>query len=554
MASMQSALRVVVWLRNDLRLLDNPVLHEAARRARAAVSKGGVAEVLPVYIFDPALLGGTHPERIGGLPRYSHAKAHFELDCVLDLKSRLRSIGSDLLIAVGSADDVMCTLCGGSAATTSDDGRAGTTVLVAAEVTSEEVRAERRVSSAMRSLGNGSHLEVIKSANSMYDADDVAALFGARCATLPDVFTPFRNKVESRLEVPPALKAPARGSLPLPSQTQFGNFSLDFMPTTPAQLGMDEERSAQAFAAAEMTMPAPKTRSAFPFGGGETNALKRLQSYLWDTDNLSTYFDTRNGMLGSEYSSKFSPYLARGCLSARTIHDEVRQYEKARVSNKSTYWLIFELIWRDFFRFFAMKHGDAIFKETGTMPMTKRGLLAWRGPDAHADECLERWRYGRTGFPLVDANMRELLATGFMSNRGRQNVASFLVFDYGLDWRLGASWFESTLIDYDVCSNWGNWVAAAGLTGGRLNRFNVTKQQRDYDPTSAYVRAWIPESETIHRIPTHKLGDGNSYGVLGMGGGGARQHNGSERKGNKSMPTKSRQRTPAKARPRGRVF
>ena len=68
-----------------------------------------------------------------------------------------------------------------------------------------------------------------------------------------------------------------------------------------------------------------------------------------------------------------------------------------------------------------------------------------------------------------------------MSNRGRQNVASYLALDLQLDWRLGADWFESTLVDYDVCSNWGNWVAAAGMTGGRLNQFNVTKQSKDYD-------------------------------------------------------------------------
>merc|ERR1712146_687907 len=97
----------------------------------------------------------------------------------------------------------------------------------------------------------------------------------------------------------------------------------------------------------------------------------------------------------------------------------------------------------------------------------------------------------------MGANMRELAATGFMSNRGRQNVASFLILDLGLDWRAGADWFESKLLDYDVASNWGNWVAAAGLTGGRLNRFNILKQSKDYDPKGDYIRHWLPELKNV---------------------------------------------------------
>lgn len=117
-------------------------------------------------------------------------------------------------------------------------------------------------------------------------------------------------------------------------------------------------------------------------------------------------------------------------------------------------------------------------------------------------ELLQRWKEGRTGMPLVDANMRELAATGFMSNRGRQNVASYLALDLGLDWRLGADHFESLLLDYDVASNWGNWVAAAGLTGGRVNHFNISKQASDYDKDGDYVRLWLPE---LRNVPASKV-------------------------------------------------
>jgi deoxyribodipyrimidine photo-lyase len=119
-------------------------------------------------------------------------------------------------------------------------------------------------------------------------------------------------------------------------------------------------------------------------------------------------------------------------------------------------------------------------------------------------QLFEDWKEGRTGMPLVDANMRELRCTGFMSNRGRQNVASYLVLDLGIDWRLGADWFEHLLIDHDVTSNWGNWVAAAGLTGGRLNKFNILKQGKDYDENGDYVRTWLPELQKVPKAFVHE--------------------------------------------------
>lgn len=119
-------------------------------------------------------------------------------------------------------------------------------------------------------------------------------------------------------------------------------------------------------------------------------------------------------------------------------------------------------------------------------------------------QLFELWKAGRTGMPLVDANMRELAATGFMSNRGRQNVASYLILDLGVDWRRGASWFEHHLLDHDVASNWGNWLSAAGLTGGRINKFNIVKQSKDYDEDGRYVKHWLPELRAVPPAYVHE--------------------------------------------------
>ena len=221
-----------------------------------------------------------------------------------------------------------------------------------------------------------------------------------------------------------------------------------------------------------------------------------MKNYFFDKDCLKDYFETRNGMLGPDYSSKFSPWLALGCLSPRTVASECARYEKMRVKNKSTYWLVFELIWRDFFRYYAAKHGTAIFKIQGPANL--------RRPWQEDAEMVQRWKEGRTGMPLVDANMRELLSTGFMSNRGRQVVASYLALDLGIDWRIGADHFESLLVDHEPTANWGNWVSAAGLTGGRLNRFNIVKQSKDYDADGEYVRHWLPELRSIPAQSVHE--------------------------------------------------
>jgi deoxyribodipyrimidine photo-lyase len=233
------------------------------------------------------------------------------------------------------------------------------------------------------------------------------------------------------------------------------------------------------------------------FEGGEGAAMARLQKWMWDDDHLKEYFEIRNGMLGEGYSSKFSPWLALGCISPRRIWKEAQRYEHERVKNKSTYWIIFELTWRDFFVYMGNSQGDKLFVPGGVTG----DKTPWKG----SAEALQRWKDGRTGDQLVDANMLELKATGFMSNRGRQNVASYLIFDLGVDWRYGAAHFEELLLDHDPCSNWGNWVAAAGLTGQRVNRFNTRKQLNDYDPKREYVNHWLKGGGSSVEQPARPL-------------------------------------------------
>lgn len=437
--------RVLIWYRNDLRLHDHLPLHQALSNQ---------VSIIPLYCFDPRQFGTT----CFGFPKTGAFRAQFLRESLADLRRSLRSRGSDLVIRLGLPEVVIPQLA---------QELGVTAVYCHQEVTAEEVAVQRALHGALAGLGIS--LECFWGATLYHPADLPFAL-----EHLPELFTHFRKAVEQQTTVRPPLPAPVM--LPPLPPLERGH-----LPDL-AELGLEPL--------------APDPRAAICFQGGETAGLARLKEYFWQEDCLKTYKQTRNGMLRTNDSSKFSPWLALGCLSLRYIYEQVQAYERDRVQNESTYWLVFELLWRDYFRWIAAKHGNHLFRPSGLQGLAIDWPQDW--------ERFTLWQQGKTGFPLVDANMRELAATGFMSNRGRQNVASFLTKNLGIDWRMGAEWFESILIDYDVCSNWGNWNYTAGVGNDArgFRYFNILKQAQDYDPSGAYVKHWLPE---LRQIPAAKV-------------------------------------------------
>lgn len=431
----------LVWLRNDLRLHD----HEAL-----ATALGFGAPIVLVYCVDPR---GFAPDASLGVPKAGAFRAQFLLEALTDLRARCRAVGGDLVVRVGEPEQVVPTL-----ARALDAGR----LVFHAEIASEERAVERAVCAGVGLLGVRcsavSGHTMVHAADVPFEADDV-----------PPVFTQFRRRVEREVTV----------RLPLDAPTSWPTVSCDpgTIPTLEA-LGL--------------TAPPPDPRTRFRFVGGESAGLARVQEWIWERDRLRSYKATRNGLLDPDDASRFSAWLALGCVSPRQVHAEVRRYEAERVRNADTEWLVVELLWRDYFRFVAAASGNRLFASGGlqVLPFPWRRLTD-RGVRADFD----RWATGTTGYPLVDAAMRELSVTGFMSNRARQNAASFLTRVLGIDWRAGAAWFESWLVDYDVSSNWGNWayVSGVGNDARGFRFFNVHKQATDYDPQAAYIRHWIPE-------------------------------------------------------------
>ncbi|MGR3274056.1 DASH family cryptochrome [Acaryochloris marina NIES-2412] len=433
-------MRVLIWFRNDLRLHDHAPLHQAVRSN---------AEVIPCYCFDPRQFGQTP----FGFPKTGSFRAQFLLESVADLRQSLQAKQSNLIIRQGHPEMVVPEL----AQALNVDA-----VYFNREVTSEEVEVENHLRKALADLG----IDCLRFwSSTLYHPEQLP--FPIR--ELPEVFTQFRKRVEK--------SAKPKAPFPTP-QTLSALPDID-----PGELPQLENWG--------LSTPKLDSRAMIRFSGGESAALARLQDYIWEQDCLKQYKETRNGMLQPNDSTKFSPWLALGCVSPRYIHQQVKVYEQERVENNSTYWLIFELIWRDYFRFICAKHGKRVFRLSGLQGLA----LPWQDNR----ETFEKWQRGQTGFPLIDANMRELAATGFMSNRGRQNVASFLTKNLGLNWQMGAEWFESCLIDYDVCSNWGNWNYAAGVGNDArgFRFFNIVKQAKDYDPQGDYVRHWLPELKDV---------------------------------------------------------
>lgn len=216
-------------------------------------------------------------------------------------------------------------------------------------------------------------------------------------------------------------------------------------------------------------------------------ALEHLENYTFKKKYILTYKETRNQMLGENFSTKLSPYLALGILSPKEILTTINTFEEEVQSNSSTYWVKFELLWREYCKWVSLKFENKVFLKTGIMqtPIYEQ----------YNEEYYNTFVGGNTGYPLVDAGVRELIQTGYMSNRARQNVASFFVKNLHLPWLLGAEFFEKYLLDYDPCSNYLNWqyIAGCGTDTREFLYFNIYKQTKDYDPEKKYISRWIKE-------------------------------------------------------------
>lgn len=413
----------ILWFRKDLRLHDQSALARAVAESEL---------VIPVFVFDQE---ECRPERMGPFRR------QFLHESVKDLRAAMRERGADLLVYYGNTPEIIAHLC---------ERYQASAIYYSEEYAPEEQKGEQLL--AQRVTASGVQM-VPCDTGSLIDKQYLPFPI----SRLPFMFTDFRKAVEPLFSRISSIPAPERIAIPADLE--------------------------QTVLQDPDTVPEKEPRAVLSFSGGEGAALARLHYYI-DSGCAHNYFETRNGMIGGDYSTKFSPWLACGCLSPRLIYEAIKSCEAVKGANKSTYWILFELLWRDFFRRCMQRYGARYFFPGG---ISGNARLKSNNP-----RLWEQWCTGNTPDEFVNAHMHELNATGFMSNRGRQIVASYLVNDLGLDWRKGAAYFERMLIDYDVYSNYGNWTYIAGVGNDpRPQRyFNPQKQATQYDADGSFRKLW----------------------------------------------------------------
>ena len=420
----------LVWFRNNMRVEDNSSLTKAMNQSD---------NVIGFINIDPKIFISTKY----GFKKTEKYRAKFLLETISDLKSQLEILNISLIITHRDFGQSINEII---------DQYGITNIYTQTEWTRDELIEESFIPDEINLIKDFDQF--------LFSPNDVRSLYD----NIPRGFSNFRKKCEKYLSVNDTLSIPK-------SLNSDNKISIKYPIPSLSDLGFKDFEVHKD--------------SVFRFKGGEINAKNRIRNYFFETRNVSTYKLTRNGLIGEDYSSKFSPWLANGSVSVKHIFKSLKEYEKEVEKNDSTYWLYFELIWRDFFKYVSMQHKDKFFNKDGIYGEDKE----W----SDDKDVLLNWINGKTNEPFVNANMIELSQTGFMSNRGRQNVSNYLTKELKIDWRIGAEYFESMLIDYDVHSNYGNWLYNAGIGNDSMpfRKFNPKLQSERYDPDKSYEKIWL---------------------------------------------------------------
>jgi deoxyribodipyrimidine photo-lyase len=491
----------IYWFRNDLRLSDQPSFKIACEQA---------TRLAPIFIHDSAYDAETH----WGFERLGPHRKHALRSALQALKAQLHERQSDLLEYQGDPVDTLIELAKKFDIDT---------------IFCEEIAAPEEQQQVARLRKAGLTVNTLWHSSLLAPHDLPFAI-----EQLPLVFTEFRVAVEkAKVVVLPPEAAPANVP-PLPDRLVHNRTtvsertsllsseplgSLDSLDSLDSLGSLGSLDSLGSFESTESLAKLDK-RSSLTFStandfAGTQGGLRHAQQYF-ERKLAHSYKATRNQLSGLDYSTKFSVWLASGALSARMLYQQLQAFEAEHGANDGSYWIWFELLWRDYFRFLHLKFGAQLYRRSGLRqraaveqrgqrggkPKFNAGKLQFNADIEQAGgaviktpaqaEQFKRWCLGECGEPFIDAGMRELRHTGYLSNRLRQVVASYLIHHLKLDWRAGAAWFESQLIDYDVYSNQGNWLYIAGLgtdpRGGRAMR--IEKQALEHDRDETYRKKW----------------------------------------------------------------
>ncbi|MFT4056441.1 MAG: deoxyribodipyrimidine photo-lyase [Novosphingobium sp.] len=416
---------VIVWLRRDLRLSDQPAIAEAARKG----------PVIPAYILDDE----TPKHRaMGGASRWW---LHHSLE---SLDAALREKGSRLILRRGKSDEVLAKL--------------------AEETGAQEIQALHHYEpwwrNAEKAVGKALTLH-LHHGNYLAPPGSVTTGSGG----LYKIYTPFWRALRERM--PPHDPERRPQVIPAPSQWPQSDKLADWklLPTKPDWAG----------GMREMWEP------------GEEGARKRLHAFV---EEASAYEGQRN-LPGVEGTSMLSPHLHFGEVSPAQVWHAVAD------AGGSVATFLGEIGWRDYAQNVILQYPEY----GGRYARDPFGEFPWRT----SKRDLEAWQQGRTGYPIVDAGMRQLWHTGWMHNRVRMIAASFLVKHLLIDWRVGEQWFWDTLVDADYGSNAVNWqwTAGSGVDANMFVRIMAPLSQSEKFDAARYIREWVPELADLSDADIH---------------------------------------------------
>jgi len=438
----------IIWFRQDLRLRDNIALTDALKSCD---------QIIPIYIFDERLYSGISKF---GFKRIGVHRAKFIMESVADLRHSLRDLGTDLILRTGKPEEILFEFA---------LKYKTSWIFCNRERTSEEVFVQDSLESKLWSIGQ----EVRFSRGKMlFHTGDLPF----PVTHTPDTYASFYREVGKIIPIRPVLPRP------------------DFIPLYLANIESGEIPDLQelGFSGQEVD------KAEFYFKGGESVGIQKLDSFI--ENNLKSFIPNNNReQMRNSHTTHLAPYLSIGNITARQLYARLIKYNNHKKYKKRVKCLIHGLIRRDFYRLMTKKYTNQIFLKTGI-----RGAETY---DLSNDlELFKVWSEAKTGMPMVDAFMRELNSTGYISPEGRFFVASFLVEELKLNWQLGAEYFESKLVDYDPSSNWVNWNHIGGVSlDSKEDRYcNIVTRARKIDPNGDFIREWVPELANIANSLVHE--------------------------------------------------
>ena len=422
----------ILWFRRDLRLSDNPALDAALLLGRP---------IIPVYIFDDFQAGEWS---LGGASRWW---LHGSLSA---LASKIKACGSHLIFKAGSAETIISELLLETGATSVYWNRCYEPWII---------KQDKLIETNLETKGVD-----VRSFNAGLLHEPWALI--TQKGEPYKIFTPFWKALRALGDPGQPIPAPANIPAPnnFPQSDELNSWAL--LPVAPDWADSLRET----------------------WSPGEQGAYERLDSF---TESAVFDYHNKRNLPGVSGTSCLSPHLHFGEVGPRQVWNGVVGSAVVQTGNQmssgvETY--LSEIAWREF-SYYQLSH----FPQLPSLPFRPEfSFFQWE------DDCkaLSAWKRGMTGYPIVDAGMRQLWKTGWMHNRVRMIVASFLIKDLLIDWRIGEKWFWNTLVDADLASNsasW-QWVAGCGADAAPYFRiFNPTLQGTKFDPDGSYVRKWVPE-------------------------------------------------------------